>query len=86
MNNGKTFVAQPLQIMIDIQLGPDGHPWIRMQFATPGMSTSIVFPHESGEDVINNITEGIRRQMKSATKKQVDTVVPDFTGIHVTGT
>lgn len=79
---GNQYVAQPLQIMIDIQLGPDGHPWIRMQFATPGMSTSIVFPQENAEDVINNLTEGIRKQIRSIGKKSMETTLPDFTGIE----
>lgn len=83
INNNRQHVVQPLQIMIDIQLGPDGHPWVRLQFATPGMSTSIVFPHESAEDVISNITEGVRKQIRSLSKKAGETVVPDFTGIGV---
>lgn len=83
MENGSTRMAVPLRIMIDIQLGSDGHPWIRMQFATPSLSASTVFPYESAEDVISNITEGIRKQVKAASRKQVETVVPDFTGIQV---
>lgn len=83
MSQDKTYVVQPLQTMIDVQLGPDGHPWIRLQFATPGMSTSIVFPHESAEDVIANISKGIRNAVKMSTKKQVELITPDFTGIGV---
>lgn len=81
---GQSHVVQPLQIMIDIQLGPDGHPWIRLQFATPGMSTSIVFPSENAEDVISNITEGIRKQITSVGRKSMETILPDFTGIEAT--
>lgn len=80
--NKQQYLAQPLQIMIDIQLGPDGHPWIRMQVATVGMSTSIVFPQENAEDVIANITQGIREQVKRAGKKKVDLIMPDFTEIR----
>ena len=81
--NSKQYVSQPLQFMIDIQLGPDGHPWIRLQLATPGMTTSIVFPNENAEDVISAITKGIRQAVGKVHKKQVDTIVPDFTGIGV---
>jgi hypothetical protein len=79
MENQKVVV--PLQVMIDVQLGPDGNPWIRMQFAIPSMSTSIVFPAENSEGVINMLAEGIRRAAKNATKRQVDTIPPDFTNI-----
>lgn len=77
----KTVVAQQIQMMFDVQLGPDGHPWIRLQFATAGMSVSIVFPSESSEDVIDSMTKGIRHAGKNAIKRQVDTVPPDFTNI-----
>jgi hypothetical protein len=77
----KQYVTQPIKMMFDVQLGPDGHPWIRMQFATPGMSSQLVFPRESSEDVIASLTSGIRHAAKNATKRQADTVPPDFTNI-----
>lgn len=85
MDDKKTYVSQPLQIMIDIQLGPDGHPWVRMQLATIGMSTSFTFPHESAEDVIANFTTGIRKALKSVHKKEAEIITPDFTGIRANG-
>jgi hypothetical protein len=83
MDNNKTYLSQPLQIMVDIQLGPDGHPWIRVQLATVGMTTSFVFPVESAEEVVSNLTDRVRRAVKDAFRKQSDIVMPDFTGIAV---
>jgi hypothetical protein len=77
----KTYLSVPLQIMMDVQLGPDGHPWIRMQFGNTAMVVSLVFPIESSEEIIANVTKGIREAAKSAFKRQADTIPPDFTGI-----
>lgn len=77
----KQYITQPIKLMFDVQLGPDGHPWIRTQFATPGMSVSIVFPIESAEEVVSSLTQGIRHAAKNALKRSADIVPPDFTGI-----
>jgi hypothetical protein len=76
---------QVIQYRFDLQLGPDGHPWIRLQIATPALSISTVFPIEHAEAVVEQFTNGIREQAKKATQKQVDTITPDFTGIQVNG-
>jgi hypothetical protein len=81
MKDEKQYLAQPIKLMFDVQLGPDGHPWIRMQFATPGMSAQIVFPTESSEEVISTMTQGIRHASKNALKRSADIIQPDFTGI-----
>lgn len=76
-------IAVRVQYRFDIQLGPDGHPWIRMNIGTPVLTMTTVFPFENAEDVIANITDGIRGCAKKAMEKKVDTVVPDFSGIQV---
>jgi hypothetical protein len=76
-------IAVPVQYRFDIQLGPDGHPWIRMNIGTPVITVTTVFPYENAEDVIFHITEGIRGCAKQAIAKKVDTVLPDFTGIKL---
>lgn len=73
----------PLQFNIDIQLGPDGNPWIRWQFGTPAMASTIVFPSEHAETIIDKMTEGTRKAVKKLHQKGPDIVVPDFTGIKV---
>lgn len=79
----KSYFAQPLQFAFDLQLGSDGYPWIRFQLATTAMTMSFLFPVDSAEDVIANISAGIRKAVRNATKKQADTTMPDFTGIKV---
>lgn len=83
MDNDKRYVAVPLQTMVDIQLGPDGYPWVRVSFSAACLASQIVFPVENSEDVIANLTTGIRQAVTKATKKQVESTMPDFTGIEV---
>ena len=78
-------IAVPLSINIDLQLGPDGHPWIRYQIGHEALTVSFVLPCEHGETFINAITEGTRKTAKKAVAKQADIIPPDFTGIAVAG-
>lgn len=84
-NQETTQIAIPLSMHIDLQLGPDGHPWIRYQVGTPSLTASFVIPVEHSETFIERITEGTRLTAKKATQKQADILVPDFTGIAVAG-
>ena len=79
----KTYVAVPLQTSIDIQLGPDGHPWVRVSFSANCIASQIVFPVENAEDVISSLSEGIRRAVGMSVKKQIETIMPDFTDVEV---
>lgn len=74
-------IAVPLSMHVDLQLGPDGHPWIRYQIGTPALSSSFVIPVEHAETFIEKLTEGTRLTAKKAVQKQADILVPDFTGI-----
>jgi hypothetical protein len=76
-------IAVPLSMNIDLQLGPDGHPWLRYQIGTPALTCTFVIPCEHGETFIDRLVEGTRLTMKKAVAKQSDIVVPDFTGIAV---
>lgn len=78
-------VAVPLSMNIDLQLGPDGHPWLRYQIGTPALTVTFVLPCEHGETFLDKLTEGTRKTMKKAIAKQADILVPDFTGIAVAG-
>lgn len=79
----KTYVAVPLQTRVDIQLGPDGHPWVRISFNANCIASQIVFPIENAEDVIANLSAGIRRAVGMSVKKQIETIMPDFTDVGV---
>lgn len=76
-------VAIPLAINVDLQLGPDGHPWLRFQINSGPLTTSFVLPMEHGETFLDRMTEGIRSTMKKAMTRQADIITPDFTGIAV---
>lgn len=77
------YAVIPLGFNIDTQLGPDGNPWIRWQFGTPVIATTIVFPEEHAETIINKLTEQTREQIKKLHRQASDIVVPDFSGIKV---
>lgn len=79
----QAFPVVPLQFNIDIQLGPDGNPWVRWQFGTPAMACTIVFPEEHSETIIEKMAEGTRKRVRELHKKAPDIVVPDFSGIKV---
>lgn len=80
-DNETTQIAMPLQMNVDLQLGPDGHPWIRYQIGTPALTSSWVIPLEHAETFIERITDYTRKTAKKALTRQADIVVPDFTGL-----
>jgi len=83
MDNEVQQIAIPLNMNVDIQLGPDGHPWLRYQISAGAMTVSFVIPIEHAETFISKISEGTRMMAKKAVAKQADIVVPDFTGIAI---
>jgi hypothetical protein len=76
-------VAVPLSMNVDLQLGPDGHPWLRYQIGTPALTCTFVIPCEHGETFIDKLSEGTRKTMKKAVSKQADIIVPDFTNLAI---
>lgn len=81
MSDENAQVAIPLQMNVDLQLGPDGHPWIRYQVGTPALTASFVIPLEHAETFIERLTDFTRKTAKKALTRQADISVPDFTGI-----
>jgi hypothetical protein len=75
--------VSPLDFNITLQLAPDGTPWVRWQFSHQAMANAICFPLEHAEGVINKMTEGTRKAVKSAYTKKTDIITPDFSGIEV---
>lgn len=55
-----TYPVVPLGFSVDVQPGPDGTDWARVQISSIGISATFVFPSEYGESVIDNLTAGIR--------------------------
>lgn len=80
-NNDATQIAVPLQMNVDLQLGPDGHPWIRYQVGTPALTASWVIPLEHAETFLERLTDFTRKTAKKAMSRQADIVTPDFSGI-----
>jgi hypothetical protein len=78
-------IAIPLSLNVDLQLGPDGHPWLRYQIGTPALTCTFVLPCEHGETFLDKLSEGTRKTMKKAVAKQADIIPPDFSGIAVAG-
>lgn len=76
-------IAVPLSVNADLQLGPDGHPWLRYQINSGALTASFVLPMEHVETFINMVTDSGRKLAKKAVAKQADIIVPDFTNIAV---
>lgn len=83
MENETVQTAVPLSMNVDLQLGPDGHPWIRYQLGTPALTTTFVIPLEHLETFITWVTDKGRATAKKALSRQADIIVPDFTGLKV---
>src|SRR5258707_8984085 len=60
----QAYPVTPLGFAVDVQPGPDGHSWCRVQISSIGISATFVFPHEYAESVIENLAAGIRAAAK----------------------